>query len=405
MMRSKPCLATILFAAHAAVAASVQVTTIEGDTTTGTWMGYSATRVQLRTAEGVATIPTDELAEISFATASPADAGQLDRETPDHPHRFILADGSTIPGKLVDGDDQAILARTILDGQTRLPFSQLAAVVFRPTSAATPAAETALRTALDQRRSGRDLIITTDDRPKSVPGTLLRLASDSGTFRFGARDRRFSYTKIHAIVFARPAVPPPAPLHRVALVGGGAVAGELIAGSESELTLSAYGQTLEVPVKRVLSVNVQNPRVAYLGDMEPADATYEGLVHRAWPHRRNRNVGNGPLRLDGRRYHRGLGMHARSALSYALDGAFDRFAATIGVDDAVGNEGRVRFLVHLDGKQIYESAEMRGGRPPEVIRLDVTGGQTLTLAVAFAGNADVGDWADWADARLIRDPP
>ncbi|MHC4997293.1 MAG: NPCBM/NEW2 domain-containing protein, partial [Planctomycetota bacterium] len=300
-----------------------------------------------------------------------------------------------------DGDETGVLARTALGGQSRFRFDDLAAIVFRINTNTTEA-DALVQAAIAERRTGRDLLVTADDQPKSVPGTLISLNADGGTFRFGTRDRRFRREKIHAIVFARPATPPPPPLHRLTLLNGDTIDGELLSGDESLLTFTAYGQTVELPVDEIRAVAVRNPRVTYLADLEPIAIDDEGLVHRGWTYRRNRNVGNRPLRLAGRVYPRGLGVHARSSLTYALDGAFDQFAATIGIDDAVGEGGLVAFVVQVDGQERYRSPTLRGAQAPTAIMLDVKGGQTLTLAVAFAGNADIGDWANWADARLIR---
>jgi hypothetical protein len=39
--------------------------------------------------------------------------------------------------------------------------------------------------------------------------------------------------------------------------------------------------------------------------------------------------------------------------------------------------------------------------PPVPIDIDLSGGKQIDLVVDFADRADVQDWADWLDARLI----
>ena len=96
-------------------------------------------------------------------------------------------------------------------------------------------------------------------------------------------------------------------------------------------------------------------------------------------------------------------MHATSRVTYALDGAYQAFQAEVAIDDAVDEGlGSVRFRVYLDGAAKFVSPIVRGGQPPLAVAVDLTDAKRLDLVVDFADWADVGDHADWLDARLIR---
>src|SRR5207244_878593 len=100
---------------------------------------------------------------------------------------------------------------------------------------------------------------------------------------------------------------------------------------------------------------------------------------------------------------KGLGMHARSRVSYKLDGKYRSFEALVGLDAQTGKLGRVRVAVLLDGKEQAlgwdkELTARDGARP---VRLDVRQAQTLTLVVDFGPQGDVQAHVNWADARLI----
>ncbi len=115
----------------------------------------------------------------------------------------------------------------------------------------------------------------------------------------------------------------------------------------------------------------------------------------------NRSVDRHPLTLHGKRFDHGLGTHANSTFRIALGGRGERFTATVGVDDEVGQRGSVVFTVTGDGKVLWESGVLRGGGQPREVSVPLNGVKTLVLAVGDAGDGIGFDHADWADARIV----
>ncbi len=116
---------------------------------------------------------------------------------------------------------------------------------------------------------------------------------------------------------------------------------------------------------------------------------------------RNRSVEGHELSIGGRKFAQGLGTHADGVLRIALGGKAQRFTASVGVDDETGGRGSVTFRVVGDNKTLWESGVMRGGAPAKEVSVDITGVQTLLLAVGDAGDGMDHDHADWADARIV----
>ena len=111
-----------------------------------------------------------------------------------------------------------------------------------------------------------------------------------------------------------------------------------------------------------------------------------------------------PLSVDGVVYPKGLGVHARSEVRYALGSRCARFSAVIGLDDEAGDRGGVIFRVLGDGEVIYESGVVTGKTPAKKLDLDLTGTDELGLQV-IESNGDFGyAHADWADARITCTP-
>ena len=163
-----------------------------------------------------------------------------------------------------------------------------------------------------------------------------------------------------------------------------------------------WGDTLDIPLGSIARLEVKNGKLVYLSDMKPSEARQIPYLDGSFPFRVNQSVAGRPLRLAGRVYRRGLGTHSKSDLTYTLDGGYASFAATLGIDDAVGSAGSVIYRVYGDEKLLYESPVVRGGDIPLDVKVDVKRVLLLRLEVDYADGGDVADHADWADARLLR---
>jgi len=118
------------------------------------------------------------------------------------------------------------------------------------------------------------------------------------------------------------------------------------------------------------------------------------------PHKQ-RSVNGTPIMLHGKRYEHGIGTHANSSFAIDLKGGALRFSADVGIDDEVGDQGRVRFSVYVDGRRVALSGVLRGGGGARHLDVPLTGARRLDLIVEPAGNAIDFDHADWADAQIV----
>src|SRR5689334_12685656 len=111
----------------------------------------------------------------------------------------------------------------------------------------------------------------------------------------------------------------------------------------------------------------------------------------------------GQLTVNGHRYGTGLGVAAHSGVTYRLGGRYSTFSTAIGVDDEVGNQGRVTFEVWADGRRRFASPAFTGRDGARQVTISVAGVQTLGLTVRGSQGARY-DHADWAGATLTRQP-
>lgn len=152
------------------------------------------------------------------------------------------------------------------------------------------------------------------------------------------------------------------------------------------------------PITRV----VPSPPTAdsYLSDMEWTDA----LNHWA-PVQRDKSIDGNPMTIDGVEFEKGLGVHALSEISFYLGGHFSTFTGNVGIDDEVDERGSVVFQVWTDGQIVYDSGVISGTDPAKEVNIDIAGANELKLIVTDADDGRQNDHANWANARIWKDPP
>ena len=157
----------------------------------------------------------------------------------------------------------------------------------------------------------------------------------------------------------------------------------------------------------------------HLGELKPLRSvgfghTYGGNVRYSGntrpPQPDASNLGK-PLRVNRRKYARGMGVHAPCGLMYAVRPEYDRFVGLAGADenllDASNGSNLARhpsvvFQVFIDGREAASSPVMRVLSP--AWRFDVQippGARTIHLVAMDAWDGSREDFADWADAGFV----
>lgn len=106
------------------------------------------------------------------------------------------------------------------------------------------------------------------------------------------------------------------------------------------------------------------------------------------------------ITLNGTTFAKGLGVHAPSSIEFRPNGRCSSFAASIGVDDEVNNNGSVIFQVWGDGNLLFQSAVMTGSSATQSVNVNIAGRTDLRLTVAGGIDTMNSDHADWANARV-----
>jgi hypothetical protein len=380
----------------------VTVEHIDGTTLTVDWVGYvEGQGVRLRVGEEEKSFPLNALQEIIFDSAqrqSPGEGCPSGGEVV-----FLLADGGTLCGEIGESGDDAVVSRTALGPTVALPFDRLAGIRL-VSREAFPRADRLFAAALVSDSPGEDVLITRDgDNAKALRGRLVRVDAEGGLFEFAGRTRRFKVDNVFGVVFATVVADAPAYPSRVRLNDGSTVAGRLREADAERLRFeTSLGVAVDLAVTSLASIRLLSDRVVYVSDLTPTREHVEGIMHRPWAIRRDRSCAEQRISIGGRVFEKGIGCHSRTRVGYGLGGAYELFAATIGIDDFVRPRGSVVFRVVGDGRVLLESGVLTGQDPPQDVAVDVTGVRQLDLVVDYGDGLDLADHADWGGARLIR---
>jgi len=249
--------------------------------------------------------------------------------------------------------------------------------------------------------AGDDVILLANgDR---VQGELERLDGVFVQLKSATGQLKLDRSRVHAIrMNPELTAPPPMPGARLVLSlrDGSHLTVRSVELLNQELKCTTFSkQDFLIPITQCVSCKVYGGRAIPLSDREPSQFTFVPYLSNQWPLARNANVLRGPLALRGVEYSTGLGVHSRSLVTYELQPADHQFRAIVGIDDAAAGAGSVRFGIELDGRRVWESAEI-DGRTPSIVVPPVTlkGAKKLTLIVDFGEQADIADYADWCDA-------
>lgn len=133
-----------------------------------------------------------------------------------------------------------------------------------------------------------------------------------------------------------------------------------------------------------------------------SDLDWTRVTNGNGPVRRDRSTTERPLTIDGKVYAKGLGVHSKSDVAYALDGRWSGFTALVGIDGAAdAAKAEVVFQVWLDGQRVWDSGAMRKGDGAKAVAVPLAGRKELRLVVDESGARDW-DHANWAEARFMR---
>jgi len=382
------------------------LTLLDGREVPGEVVGLSRSGVDL---EGGRSYSVESLHEVRLGGKA-APGGEAPASKPG----ILFATGEFLPGRIGSTAGRAIRIEPAAGGEGAgagldpidVPLGGVRAIVLDPAAASEPI----YRAAVEGKSPEKDLFLVRKGTGIiKAEGVLEALGDAAATVEHGGRSRRLRRDTIAAIVLARIAGSASGSARPVVLWlrGGGRIpaeGAELSSGpGGSILRADVLGVSWRVPAELVQRVTFGGDRIRYLSDLRPEKEEALGLFGKGFPYRPDLSVTGRPIRLGGREYRKGIGVHPRSVLSFGLDGRFGLFAARVGIDDASAGGAEAVITVRGDGQVLHREI-VGAGRMPRDLLLPVAGVRTLEIEADFIpGDDGIGAHVDWAEARLLRE--
>ena len=255
-------------------------------------------------------------------------------------------------------------------------------------------------------RAAADYLIALDEKGKwvRVSGALKSADAEKVVFQYKKADRTIRTSSVRVIQLARIPGRKTPPIGSLVGKDGSVLPFFAIEYVGTKLSVTAEGVSdVAVKLSDVAEIRFDSDRSVYLSDLEPAKVLQVGMFDVVFPFRKNRSTTGGLLRLGGRTYARGLGLHSRCDLTYKLDGEYVAFVALAGIDDKAPACGSATLKVLGDGKELIKPLKLAGGTKGVPVRCSLKGVETLKIVVDFGDDGtDIGDHVSLAIARLVK---
>ena len=382
--------------------ASANVSTLDGNTTSGMVAAIADGSVSLEANGKTAKFPFGTILEVRFEPSATSPSS-----TDKAPVAVQLADGSRLSCRQVTLDGRTLVSDTIAAGKLQTPWTAVRAVRFRELE---PAIADKWKE-LTETAPERDLLIVRNgDVLDRLEGTISALDETTLTFLVG--DTRVpidrSKPKLFAVIPGRARPTEAKPLGELRFRNGDALTFRGLELQGENLAVHPLtGNPISVPLEQAAALDFGQGKVTFLSQIDPREkehASYFGTEFDSVFDVRVDHSDAGPqtpIRIDRQPYQRGLVIHSQTKLTYRLNGDYRRFVAVAGIEQLVRPQGRVTLTISADGKELFNRT-ISGEDAPIPLDLDVSDVRELMIFVGFGGDLDDGDHLALGDARLIK---
>jgi len=180
----------------------------------------------------------------------------------------------------------------------------------------------------------------------------------------------------------------------------------------SEVTLNEGGYTVVTPAgakivykpTQLANLDYRRGKLTYLSELDPTQVLQDSTEDVVYSFQRDKNIEGGGLRIEGKKFEKGLALHSHTELVYALGGEYRQFKAVVGFDDQIGgSDGKVILKVEGDGRTLATLTLTRKDKQrTQALNLNVKDVEKLRITVTSGDLLDYGKHLDLADAQVSK---
>lgn len=379
------------------------IQTLSGKKLAGEPVGLNQQVVIIKSADGELRHPLADVLQINLAAA--------DTPPPGPWVEVELTDGSVLNCRKVEFRAKSLAVTLTTDVAIEIPYTAISTICRDAHDARTKAE---FRQAVSRRGPTDQVVVRSEGKLNTLDGTLTGgLASGDGMeFAIAGSDAKSNpkLARVAGFVFVNRFDPNAAPaICRITDAGRSVLAAAAVVWDQHgfDITTPTGLKMRYASPAAVSKLDFSRGKLVWLSDLNPSRSDVSlatednGNFGRFVRFRADRNLDNGPLRLDGTQYAKGLGLHAGTMLVYELGGDFAQFRAMVGVDETVQADRPVELVVTGDDRELYRSAESRRN-PAKPLTLDIKGVQQLRIEVRPGSLLEIGGEINLADAKVSK---
>jgi alpha-galactosidase len=161
------------------------------------------------------------------------------------------------------------------------------------------------------------------------------------------------------------------------------------------ITMTKISALLVFFLLSIFSVFAQDSRKVFLDDLtiQSFSEGIPGVTAKTC-------AGGDSIKMMGKVYQRGVGVHSTSVLTFQLNGKGLRFSALTGVDDNATPGMVYKMYAIADEKILFESNPMKVGDAPQLVNVDLKNVQRFGLLVMVKEERGSKTYSNWANAVI-----
>ena len=392
----------------------VRLSMLDGSVRSGAIRSVDETKVVLADAAGDGQVSLSDVMLLEFS--------DLPVEETEAAQRLLLRDGTELSGVGAGRNAREVLFTQPMLGEIRVPVDAVQSLRIKAADAVLDSQWDTMRS----RQTEKDLLVVTKRDGSGLDflaGVVSSVQSDKVEFLLDGETVPVPIARVYGVVFGQGVQgsgKTAASKVRVTLRSGDVLTGDrwTMSGERFELRTS-WGASISGDVAGLQRVDLSAGRLTWLSDLpvlredftgvDPEGSLLAGLASPEeqlllfGPRRDVAIQGRTKLKLRGKEYSKGLCIHSRTEVAWALDQKYESLEMQVGIDDEVawqdGGQHSVRLIVRGDDGVLLERM-IAGKDEPMSVSLPLTGVSTLTVVVDFGDEDSICDWLDLADARL-----
>lgn len=343
---------------------------------------------------GGKTLKLEEAAEVRFPGK-----GEIKAESGT---QVMLLTGSAINAKIVSGNEKALKINSPLLGEIEIKNNAIKGMIF--TRGDIP--ENKFNDFFAGSDPDKDSILT--PKAEKQTGFMVSLSDKALDFDQEGQKRSIPFEQLGALRYAEleKFKPLTGVQGSVTLSDGSKLTGVLSGLKGEKLDLKVYeDQMISVPMEAIRALALAGGKLIYLSDFPALNVEEKPLVG-GFPvifhWKKNKAVTGGVMKIAGKEYARGIGVHAYAKITLRLEGQYEKLLVDPGLDDTGLSGPGCEWRIVGDGKDLAKG-EAKLGQAPTPGKFDVKGVKVLELIADFGpDNDDAGDHLNWANARLVK---